>query len=102
MNKIQPQTFGDPTAHPSLIGLSNQVRECSKTDDALNSLFLKTTQIKDHRLRMKIISYMYSDYRAKVDGIKMIPVDLRTHLINFIIGKLRSLENATKANYKRS
>lgn len=67
-----------------------------------NSLFLKTTQIKDHRLRMKIISYMYSDYRAKVDGIKMIPVDLRTHLINFIIGKLRSLENATKANYKRS
>ena len=51
---------------------------------------------------MKIISYMYSDYRAKVDGIKMIPVDLRTHLINFIIGKLRSLENATKANYKRS
>lgn len=107
---INPDAFGDPKTYKSLIGLTsllnqiqnkNHIAYINSIINEFNLIYKKTSLITDLEFRLKIIDLLRIEYRSKEKELNAkYNQDLVSHLINFILTKLKILFKETNLDYK--
>lgn len=108
---INPDAFGDPKTYKSLIGFTsllnqiqnkNHIAHINSIINEFNLIYKKTSLITDLEFRLKIIDLLRIEYRNKEKELNTkYNQDLVSHLINFILTKLKVLFKETNLDCKK-